>query len=150
MITKCLRSCLLSLLLGREPCGDRILRSCPQKASATAPSNYEPIKFGIFTSTMASQERHTHTDPPPPATSGHECIHSAGLGTLIHVSSKEELMCNAASCSLSDILGSLAEKYAPKDAPCSRLTYSHSKRLHQAQPIPYQGDARPMRRRFLF
>ena len=30
----------MSLLLGREPCGDRILRSCLQKASATAHSNY--------------------------------------------------------------------------------------------------------------
>ena len=28
-------------MLGREPCGDRILRSCLQKAPATARSNYD-------------------------------------------------------------------------------------------------------------
>ena len=31
----------LSLLLGRDPCGDRILRSCLQKGSATTPANYD-------------------------------------------------------------------------------------------------------------
>ena len=31
---------LLSLLLGRELCGDRILRSCLQKGPATTPANY--------------------------------------------------------------------------------------------------------------
>ena len=31
---------LLSLLLGRDPCGDRILRSCLQKGHATTPANY--------------------------------------------------------------------------------------------------------------
>ena len=30
----------LSLLLGRDPCGDRILRSCLQKGPATTPANY--------------------------------------------------------------------------------------------------------------
>ena len=30
------------LLLGREPCGDRILRSCLQKGPATAPANRVP------------------------------------------------------------------------------------------------------------
>ena len=29
-----------SLLLGRDPCGDRILRSCLQKGPATTPANY--------------------------------------------------------------------------------------------------------------
>ena len=31
----------LSLLLGRDPCGDRILRSCLQKGPATTPANYD-------------------------------------------------------------------------------------------------------------
>ena len=31
----------LSLLLGRDPCGDMILRSCLQKGPATTPANYE-------------------------------------------------------------------------------------------------------------
>ena len=43
----------LSLLLGREPCGDRILRSCLQNASATAHSNcrYVMLKMGRSQST---------------------------------------------------------------------------------------------------
>ena len=39
---------LLSLLLGRDPCGDRILWSCLQKGPATTPANYgSEFCFGI-------------------------------------------------------------------------------------------------------
>ena len=41
-----LTSVFQSLLLGREPCGDGIWRSCLQKAPATARSNYEV--FSLF------------------------------------------------------------------------------------------------------
>ena len=39
---------LLSLLLGRDPCGDRILRSCLQKGPATTPANYGHQKILAF------------------------------------------------------------------------------------------------------
>ena len=43
----------LSLLLGRDPCGDRILRACLQKGPATTPANYA---FDKTTSALQKSE----------------------------------------------------------------------------------------------
>ena len=75
---------LLPLLLGRDPCGDRILRSCLQKGPATALANYVWGQFGV-TSSIAARKAEQEGRNPAQGSRGLAPLRGLGVRPIVSV-----------------------------------------------------------------